>query len=208
MCSTEDYCPTAFASQSGGLETISWEILLMRRYLVVCAFLAAVLLLLSAPQVRADGWGDVNFSFTDQLSPTQTLTVDWQLPAAPGTSSTYVEGIGFAEVGVNTSYFLNGCYQGTTQDAFLFLSDAAGGGFMDGLNFGLGGTSQLYMGPEDNPVFVPGTYAGYDSLNLDANGNLMPASLTVTTPEPSSLLLLCVGFLAFLGTVAVKKLQA
>jgi hypothetical protein len=36
----------------------------------------------------------------------------------------------------------------------------------------------------------------------------MPASLTVTTPEPSSLLLLCVGFLAFLGTVAVKKLQA
>jgi PEP-CTERM motif len=180
----------------------------MRCYLAVCALLVAVLLLFTAPQVRADGWGDDNFSFIEQLSAKQTLTVDWRLPAAPGTSATYLEGIGFAEVGVNTSYFLNGFYEGTTRDAFLFLSDAAGGGFMDGLNFGLGGTNQVYMGPEDNPIFVPGTYAGYASLNLDANGNWIPASLTVRAPEPSSLLLLCMGFLAFLGTVAAKKLQA
>ncbi len=103
-------------------------------------------------------------------------------------SYTYVARIGFAEVGVATSHFLNGCYALTTQDAFLFHSDAAGGGFMDGLDFGVGGTKQVYMGPEGR--------------------NLIPGSLTITTPEQCSLLLLCVGFLAFLGKMALKKLQA
>jgi hypothetical protein len=179
---------------------------LTRRSLLIFATLAAFALLFSAPQLRADGTSD-NFTFTEQLSPTNTLTVEWSLPASPNTQGNYVDGIGFAQLFVPTSYYLNGSYAGSTLDSFLFLSDAAGGGFMDGLLFGLGGTSQIYSGPECNPTFIPGTYAGFDSRNLSADGGLIPATLTVATPEPSSLLMLFFGFLVVLGTVAVKKIQ-
>lgn len=177
-----------------------------RRSLLIFATIAALGLLLSAPQLRADGSGDT-FTFTEQLSPTNTLTVEWSLPAAPNVGGNYVDGLGFIELSVPTSYFLNGCYAGTSQDAFLFLSNAAGGGFMDGLLFGLGGTNQIYSGPESNPTFVPGTYSGFDSLNLGPNGGLIPASLTVATPEPSSLVMLFFGILVVLGTLVVKKVQ-
>jgi hypothetical protein len=184
------------------------EIDLIRRSLLIFGTIAAFALLLSAPQLRADGGYSDTFTFTEQLSPTNTLTVQWSLPASPNPCGNYVDGIGFAEVGVPTSYFLNGSYAGTTLDPFLFLSNAAGGGFMDGLLFGLGGTNQIYSGPESNPTFIPGVYSGFDSLNLTPNGNLISATLTVATPEPSSLILLFFGFLVILGTLAAKKVQA
>jgi hypothetical protein len=158
------------------------EIDLTRRSLLIFATLAAVALLFAAPQLRADGTSD-KFTFTEQLSPTNMLTVEWSLPSSPNTYGNYVDGIGFAELNVPTSYFLNGSYAGTTLDPFLFQSNAAAGGFMDGLPFGLGGTSQIYSGPECNPTFVPGTDSGFDSLNLSPNGGLTPATLTVGTPE-------------------------
>jgi hypothetical protein len=179
---------------------------LTRRSLLAFATVAALALLFSAAQLRADGTSD-SFTFTEQLSPSNTLTVEWSLPASPNTQGNYVDGIGFAELNVPTSYFLNGSYAGTTLDPFLFLSNAAGGGFMDGLFFGLGGTSQIYSGPESNPTFIPGTYSGFDPLNLMPNGGLIPATLTVATPEPSSLVMLFFGFLVVYATVAVKKVQ-
>jgi hypothetical protein len=178
----------------------------MRRSLLAGVFLLALLLMLSAPQLRADGGGTDTFTFTEQLSSTQTLTVDWSLPASPCPQLS-LDGVGFATFAVPTSYFLNGAYQGTTDDAFLFLSNAAGGGFFDGLSFGLAGTGQIYTGSESNPTFVTGTYTGFDALNLGANGNLIPATLTVATPEPSTLLLLLFGFLAVFGTLTLKKVQ-
>jgi hypothetical protein len=179
---------------------------LTRRSLLVLASLAALALLFSAPQLRADGTNDT-FTFTEQLSPTNTLTVEWSLPASPNTSGNSFPGIGFAQLGVPTSYFLNGSYVGTTLDPFLFLSNAAGGGFMDGLLFGLSGTSQIYSGTISDPTLTPGTYTGFDPLNSSPNGGQNPATLTVATPEPSSLVLLFFGFLVVLGTFALKKVQ-
>jgi hypothetical protein len=180
----------------------------MRRFLLVSAFFAGVLLLLSAPQVRADGSGSDTFTFSEQLSPSQTVSVVWQLPASPDPGDAYVDGVGFALFNVCTSTYLNGTFTGSSQDSLLFLASAAGGGFLDGFNFGLGGVNQVYTGAESNPTFVAGTYSGFDSINLDANGNPIAASLTISTPEPSSLLLLLCGFLAVLGTLALKKVQA
>jgi hypothetical protein len=180
----------------------------MRRSLFVSTIFAVLILMFSAPQLRADNTATDTFNFTEQLSPCQTLSVVWQLPASPDTSYTYVDGIGFAQVNVPTSYFLNGSYAGTTHDAFLFLSNAAGGGFMDGLLFGLGGVNQVYIGPESNPTFVPGTYTGFDSLNFSPSGGLLSASLTISTPEPSSLLLLLTGFLALAAALALKRVPA
>jgi hypothetical protein len=179
---------------------------LIRRSVLFFAAVAAIALLLSAPQLRADGSSDT-FIFSEQLNPTTTLTVEWSLPSSPNTHGNYFPGIGFAELGVPTSYYLNGSYEGTSQDPFLFLSNAAGGGFMDGLLFGLGGTNQIYCGPLSNPTFIPGTYSGFDSLNWSPTGGQIPATLTVATPEPSSLVMLFFGFLALLGTLAVKRVQ-
>lgn len=178
----------------------------MRCWLPVSAAVAVLLLLLSAPQVRADGTTDT-FVFTEQVSSATTLTVEWQLPASPNVDGNYVSGVAFADLNVAASYYLNGSYEGTTLDSLLFFSLNSGGGFLDGLNFGLAGANQVYTGPENNPTFVAGTYSGYDALNLNANGGLIPATLTITTPEPSSLLMLFVGFLVVLGTMTVKKLQ-
>jgi hypothetical protein len=179
---------------------------LMRRPLFVGICSIALLLMFSAPQLRADGGGIDTFTFTEQLDSSNTLSVVWQLPASP-TPDASVDDIGFIST-TDASYFLNGCYQATASNAFLFLSNDTGGGFIDSFLFGLGGVSQLYSGSESNPTFIAGTYGGYDSINLSASGGLMPASLTIATPEPSSLLLLLCGFLALVGTLTLKKVQA
>jgi hypothetical protein len=179
----------------------------MRRNLIVSVFGLALLLMLSAPQLRADGGGSDNFTFTEQIAPSENLSVVWNLPASPN-PDTFVPGVGFADVNVPTTYFLNGVYQQTTADTFLFLSNAAGGGFIDGFTFGLAGTTQLYTGCESNPTFATGTYNGFDALNFNSNGGFIPATLTIAAPEPSALVLLLFGFLALFGTLTLKKLQA
>jgi hypothetical protein len=180
----------------------------MRRSIFVSAFALALLLLFSAPQLRADGGGSDTFTFTEQVSSSDTLSVVWQLPASPCPQSP-VDGVGFGTYDVPTSFFLNGTYAGTTPDLFIFFSNAAGGGFFDGtLSFGLTGTSQVYSGWEDNPTFNVGTYTGFDPINFDSNGMPNSATLTVAAPEPSTLLLLLFGFLAVFGTLTLKKVQA
>jgi hypothetical protein len=175
----------------------------MRRTIFVSAFVLALLLMFSAPQLRADGGGTDNFTFTEQLNPSETVTVTWSLPASPCPEAP-VNGIGFATNTVPTSFFLNGTYEATLPDQFLFWSSALGGGFLDGtLSFGLTGVNQVYNGWETNPTFAPGVYTGYDPMN---NGNA--ATLCISTPEPSSLLMLFFGILLVFGTLTLKKVQA
>jgi hypothetical protein len=179
----------------------------MRRTFFVSVCLFAFLLMFAAPQLRADGGTD-NFTFNEQLAPNENVTVTWSLPASPCPQSP-VDGIGFGTFDTPTSVFVNGSYLGTAPDLFLFWSNAAGGGFFDGtLSFGLTGTSQLYSGWESNPTFVPGVYSGFDPFNFDPNGNPNCATLTIATPEPSSLLMLLFGILAVFGTLTLKKVQA
>jgi hypothetical protein len=180
----------------------------MRRSLFVSVFFLGVLLMFSAPQLRADGGGTDNFTFNEQLNPTEDLTVTWSLPASPCPQSP-VPTVGFGTFDTPTSVFINGSYLGTAPDLFLFFSNGAGGGFFDGtLSFGLTGTNQIYSGSENDPTFVPGTYTGYDPFNYDANGNPNSATLCVATPEPSSLILLLFGILTVFGTLTLKKVQA
>jgi hypothetical protein len=175
----------------------------MRRSIFVSAVALALLLIFSAPQVRADGGGTDNFTFTEQLNPSETVTVQWSLPASPCPEAP-VNGIGFGTSSVPTSFFVNGTYEGTLPDQFLFWSTALGGGFIDGtLSFGLTGINAVYNGYETNPTFAPGVYTGNDPLNY---GNT--ATLCISTPEPSSLLMLFFGILLVFGTLTLKKVQA
>ena len=175
----------------------------MRRSIFVSAVALALFLIFSAPQVRADGGGTDNFTFTEQLNPSQTVTVTWSLPASPCPEAP-VDTVGFGTYPVPTSFFLNGTYEGTLPDQFIFWSNALGGGFIDGtLSFGLTGTNQIYNGWEGSPTFAPGVYTGFDPLNY---GNA--ATLCVSTPEPSSLVMLLFGILLVFGTLTLKKVQA
>jgi hypothetical protein len=180
----------------------------MRRSIFVSAVALALLLIVSAPQVRADGGGIDNFTFTEQLNPSETVTVTWSLPASPWPLAP-VDGVGFGTYSVPTSVYLNGTFEGSGPDQFIFWSNALGGGFIDGtFSFGLTGTNQVYNGWESNPTFAPGVYNGYDPFNYNSWGMPNSATLCVTTPEPSSLVMLLFGILLVFGTLTLKKVQA
>jgi PEP-CTERM motif len=122
-----------------------------------------------------------------------------------------VLGAGFVITSV--SVYVDGNLQSTTGDTLLFIANGAGLSLLDATSgFGLdwidpssGTSGQLYSGLESNPTFIPGTYCGTDPFNLDANGNALNASLSISTPEPSSLLMLLAGLLVFVGVLAVRK---
>jgi hypothetical protein len=177
----------------------------MRRLSLAGLCFLAVLFLLSTPQVRADGTD--TFTFSEQVSPGNNLAITWQLPSSPGDISIADPGVGFVLPSVCVTTYLDGSFAGSSVDSLVFLNNDNGGGFLDD-TFGLAGVSQLYSGSESWPTFITGTYSGFDALNLDVNGNLIPASLTITAPEPSSLLSLLVGFLAVAVALALRKLQA
>lgn len=190
----------------------------MRRLFFLCSGLFAFLLLLSAPQVRADGITDT-FTFTESLNSVDTISYVWQLPASPNPGANAAIGVGFTLVDVPIFTYLNGSLQSSSPslDTLLFFAGGVGLSFYNGSsNFGLTwidpatqNSGQLYTGFEDAPTFLTGDFSGIDPFNLDANGSPVSASLSiVSTPEPSSLLLLFIGLLASVGALALKKLQA
>jgi hypothetical protein len=160
-----------------------------------------VLLLLVAPQSRADG--DASFSFSESTGGTDYL-LNWQLPSSD-TSVIPSSGVDFLVSNVPVYIYADGVLQDPDPSAFLdtliFFNSNSGSpaDFADLLGFSLGGVGQLYTGPESAPTFVPGSFSGIDPLSQST------ASLVVATPEPSSLLLLFIAFLTLAGTMVVRK---
>ena len=180
----------------------------MRRFAFIPFLAVAALLLVAPTQLRADGLD--NFTFTDVASDNSfSLVMTWQLPANP-TPDVGVSGQGFEFFSVSVNQVLNGVDQGIVTDAMAFLNPNSGlpWQFLD-LYASMSGSNIMYCGDESNPTFIPGTYSGFDYGYLDVNGNPSNATLSiVSTPEPSSILMLLTGFLALAGALAAKKAVA
>lgn len=181
------------------------------------AMLGVVALVLAmAPQVRADGID--NFTFTESLGGGNTLVVTWSLPSSP-TTTTFTPGYGYGITGANLTYTLNGVVETTTSNTIIgfYLSAASvnSGGAYGGLEIvdlssccGViyaASTSdpgvQLFTG---DPTFTLGNY----TLTDVAYGNSYPATLVISTPEPSTLLLLLAGLLSSAVVLGLKRTTA
>ncbi len=157
-----------------------------RRLLGIC-FLIAIFGLFSASRAKAD---DV---FTYEFG---SNTFTWDLAASPSIvpPNSAVPGSYFEIVDVPYSENDGPQMLGTFD---FYEAPNHGGGFQlmtgSSLILNLFGP-QLYTGGEGSPTFELGTF----DLNNDGVGPT--GSLTInSTPEPSSLLLLCIGALALLG---------
>lgn len=188
----------------------------MKPYRIGVMLGAVALLLAMAPRVRADGID--NFTFTESLGGGNTLVVTWSLPSSP-TQTTLTPGYGYGFTGVNLTYTLNGVVETTTSntDVGFFFSGASlnSGGAYGGLEIvndssccGViyaASTSdpgvQLFTG---DPTFTLGTY----TLTDVAFGNAYPATLVISTPEPSTLLLLLAGLLSSVVVLGLKRTAA
>jgi len=178
----------------------------MRRFFFVPVLALAAFLLLAPTQLRADGFD--NFTFTDVASDNSfSLVMTWQLPSNP-TPDPAIPGAGFELYSVNVSQILDGVDQGIVIDSMAFTNANTSElpwQFLD-LYASLSGSGSMYSGDESSPTFLPGTYSGVDFVNLDLNGAPSNATLSiVSTPEPSSILMLMIGFLALAGILTAKK---
>jgi hypothetical protein len=162
------------------------------------------LLLVVPSQLRADGLD--TFTFSENIVGPGQVTLTWQLPAAP-TPDDVFPGQGFDVLNIPATLTIAGSSSAVV-DSFGFFNSSSGlpWQLLDLLGVSLGGVNQLYSGPESSPVFIAGTYAGFDPNNCDATGAPNSATLTiVSTPEPSSRLMLFAGLLALGGVLLLKK---
>jgi len=175
----------------------------MRKTVVFFLLSSLALLLLASPQSRGDGVD--TFTLTESASGL-VVTDTWQLPATPDTTGDFTTGIGFVLPGTPVNFSLDGLLLWAGPVDLTFYSAASGSGeLLDAAGlFGLSGISQLYCGSEDSPTFLPGTYTGTDPLS-DPSG--LTATLVISAPEPSSLLLLFSALLSIAGVAFVRKLQ-
>jgi len=127
----------------------------------------------------------------------------------PDTTGNFITGFGF-DVSAPTLVFVDGVLLDPAPIPDIFGVFNAGSGvpvnFADALfGFSLAGVGQLYTGPADNqesnPTFLPGVYNGIDPNSQCA------ASLTISAPEPSALLMLLTGLVALFGTLALRKVS-
>ena len=181
----------------------------MRRTVVLFLLSSLAILLLAAPQSRGDGVD--TFTFTEAGGGV-VVSETWQLPVTPDTSGNFSAGMGFLLPAVPVDFFLDGFpFQSGPVD-LSFYSNGTGelfeAGSLFGLVgtgfFGLAGTDQLYCGSEGSPTFLPGTYTGTDPDSVPSG---FTATLVISAPEPSSLLLLFSALLSIAGVLFVQKLQ-
>jgi hypothetical protein len=174
----------------------------MRR-LIFGGLLIAVLGLVSASRAQADGVDTFTYTFEGN-------TFVWQLPSSPTIGAgDFVLGGNFAILDV--PYSENGVAQTPSEFDFFSSSDAEGGGFeiitpsltSPANAFG----AQLYSGMENAPTFVPSTYDLNNGSTTGPLGTLIISTSSVSTPEPSSLVLMGSGLLFLLG-FARKKILA
>ena len=178
----------------------------MRRTVVLFLLSSLAILLLAAPQSRGDGVD--TFTFTE-VGGGVVVSDTWQSLATPDTSGNFSAGIGFLLPAVPVDFFVyDQLFQSGPVDLSFYSSSTgelfeAGGlfGLVGTGLFGLDGTDQLYSGSEGSPTFLPGTYTGTDG---DSG---LTATLVISAPEPSSLLLLFSALLSIAGVLFVQKLQ-
>jgi len=178
----------------------------MRRTVVLFLLSSLAILLLAAPQSRGDGVD--TFTFTE-VGGGVVVSDTWQSLATPDTSGNFSAGIGFLLPAVPVDFFVyDQLFQSGPVDLSFYSSSTgelfeAGGlfGLVGTGLFGLDGTDQLYCGSEGSPTFLPGTYTGTD------RDSGLTATLVISAPEPSSLLLLFSALLSIAGVAFVRKLQ-
>lgn len=183
----------------------------MRRLFFVPVAALAAFLLFAPAQVRADGVD--NFTFSETIFGIGSVSITWQLPSTPDSTSPNFSPLpgGFALSNVPATLTIAGIST-PVLDAYGFFDSGAGYGF-EFLNvigaFFLGGVTTMFSGGASNPAFIPGVYSGYDANYLNLNGAPNAATLTIVgTPEPSSILLLLTGFLVLSGLLFAKKAAA
>src|SRR5215472_5816015 len=162
----------------------------MRRTIVLFLLSSLAILLLAAPQSRGDGVD--TFTFTE-VEGVFVASLTWQSPATP-TPDSFGLGSDFLLSAVSADFSLDGVPLFPESLDLSFFSDGTGA-------FGLDGTDQLYSGSEGSPTFLSGTYTGTDPYTGGT------ATLVISAPEPSSLLLLLSALLSIAGVLFVQKLQ-
>ncbi|HTP67390.1 MAG TPA: hypothetical protein VMJ35_00660 [Dongiaceae bacterium] len=177
----------------------------MPRFSIALVLSAIALLFFVPTQVRADS---LNFTFSESsVDYGTTITISWSLPATPDPTApdfSATPGVGFSVADIPATLSA-GALIIPGSDTFNFNFASSGIVFEDFLGFQLAGVPTLFSGTENNPTFIPGAYSGFDPSSLDLNGAPDPATLTISTPEPSSALMLCLGFLLVAGALFVKK---
>ena len=175
----------------------------MRRTVVLFLLSSLAILLLAAPQSRGDGLD--TFTFTE-VAGDLVYSWTWQSLATP-TPDGFGPGSDFLLSGVSADFSLDGVVLFPESFDLNFYSSGTGEIFDAGGAFGLDGTDQLYFGSDGSPTFLPGTYTGNDPHNTDLTGADLTATLVISAPEPSSLLLLFSALLSIAGVLFVQKLQ-
>ena len=170
----------------------------MRRTVVLFLLSSLAILLLAAPQSRGDGVD--TFTYTE-VSGGLVYTATWQSLATP---DSFNSGFDFlSQVSIDLSVDGFPMVTGEAAELTFYNQTSGSGELFDAFGlFGLQGIGQLYSGSEDSPTFAAGTYTGTDPYN---NGT--EATLVISAPEPSSLLLLSSALLAIAGVLFVGKLQ-
>jgi hypothetical protein len=191
-------CIRGFSCGCGALST-EGDNISMRKPLTLLIVFVATFLLLNVSQSRADGLDTFVLS-----EPSNSLftTVEWQLASAPDTTGSAIPGQAFFINVDPVLVSLDPTLQFSGPDTLCFFNGAAGnpGGF-SGSFYGLIGAPQLYSGAETSPTFLTGTYQGIDPITGAS------ATLVVNTPEPSTRILVFLGFLSLAGILIFRRVQ-